>query len=90
MAKKEAPAPWASANAPEHITGAIKSLAAGNANEGQQKNALKWIIEDLCETYGMSYRPGSVRDSDFAEGKRHIGNQLVRQVKLIPKRGIGG
>lgn len=85
MPKKEAPAPWASVNAPEYITGAIKALAAGNANDIQQKNALKWIIEDLCATYDMSFRPGSVRESDFAEGKRHVGNQLVRQMKLIVK-----
>lgn len=91
MAKKEAPAPYASAIAPAHITGALKALSNGNANDGQQKNALKWIIEDLCGTYDMSFRPASVRDSDFAEGKRHVGNQIVRQLKLkTPERRTAG
>ena len=85
--KKEPPHPWSSVQAPEHITGAIKSLNAGNASEAQQKNAIAWIVEELCGTYNMSFRPGSVRETDFAEGMRHVGNQIVRQTKLkMPER----
>jgi hypothetical protein len=69
----------------EADTYAIKALAAGVANEGQQKRALDWIINTLCATYDLSYRPESDRDTAFAEGKRHIGLQLVKQVKLVLK-----
>jgi hypothetical protein len=33
----------------------------------------------------MSYRPLSDRDTTFAEGKRHVGNQLVKMTKIILK-----
>jgi hypothetical protein len=89
MVKKPAPAPWHPAPYDETITGAIKALAAGNANESQQQKALKWIIEILCGTYDLSYRPGGdgERDTAFAEGKRFVGAQIVKQLKLTtPER----
>jgi hypothetical protein len=87
MAKREAPQPYAAAIAPLHITGAIKLLHAGTASASQQQAALKWIIEGLCGTYDMSYRPESDRDTAFAEGKRHVGNQIIRQINLVmPER----
>lgn len=63
----------------------IKSLAAGVANEGQQKHALDLIINRIAGTYDMSFRPGleGGRATDFAEGKRHVGNQIVRLTKLV-------
>jgi hypothetical protein len=87
MAIKKAPSvqPWHPAPYDDADTYAIKALAAGVANEGQQKRALDWIINTLCGTYDLSYRPESDRDTAFAEGKRHVGLQLVKQVKLILK-----
>lgn len=63
-------------------TMAIKALFAGNASEGQQKRALKWIIEQACGTYDLSFRPGAdgERETAFAEGKRHVGLQLVKHI----------
>lgn len=89
MSKKTAPQPWHPAPYDEAITGAVKALQSGTANAGQQQRALKWIIETLCGTYDMSYRPGSERDTVFAEGKRFVGLQLVKQTKLTTseKRG---
>lgn len=68
----------------EKITGAVKALAAGNANAGQQKLALNWIINAVCGTYDLSYRPGADgdRNTTFAEGKRFVGMQIVKQTKL--------
>lgn len=45
---------------------------------------MKWIINVLCDTYGMSYRPGENgrRDTDFAEGARNVGLQLVHLCNL--------
>lgn len=77
--------PCAPPETPPHITLALKGLAAGNANDVQQKAALKWVIEKLCRTYDLSYRPGSDRDTVFAEGKRFIGLMLVREINLDPK-----
>lgn len=62
--------------------GAIKALATGTANEGQQKRALRWIIEVACGTYDLSYRPASDRETVFAEGRRFVGLQLVKALHL--------
>jgi hypothetical protein len=67
------------------VTLALKCLSKGIANEHQQVVAVKWIVEELCETYGMSYRPDSERDTAFAEGKRFVGMQIVREINLDSK-----
>lgn len=82
MPSKASPLPWQPAPYDETITSAIKALSSGTANEGQQQRALKWIVEVLCGTYDMSYRSQSDRDTTFAEGKRFVGNQIVKQLKL--------
>jgi hypothetical protein len=86
MASKKAPSvqPWHPAPYDDADTYAIKALAAGVANEGQQKRALKWIIETLCGTYDQPYRPGSEGDRDtvFACAKMHVGQQIVKQINV--------
>jgi hypothetical protein len=85
---KKPPEPWISFEADAADAAAIQALAHGVANEGQQKLALALIINKLCGTYDLSFRPGGlagVRAADFAEGKRHVGNQIVRLTKLIVK-----
>jgi hypothetical protein len=74
--------PWKPAKWDYPDAAAIQALAQGNATEGQQKRALRFIVEGLCATYDMSYRPDSQRDTDFAEGKRHVGNQIVKLTKV--------
>ena len=86
MKKPIAAQPWHPAPYVDADTYAIKALAAGNASEGQQKRALAWIINTLCGTYDLSFRPDSERDTSFAEGKRHVGMQIVKQVNIIPKQ----
>jgi hypothetical protein len=92
MAKKPATQPWHPALYDESITGAIKALASGTANDGQQRKALDWIVHTLCGTYDLSYRPGDAgeRDTAFAEGKRHVGMQIVKMTKLTTPERRGG
>ena len=87
MVKKPVVQAWHPAPYEDYDTLAIKALAAGNASEPQQKRALDWIINTLCGTYDLSYRPGETgdRDTAFAEGKRFVGMQLVTQIKLSMK-----
>jgi hypothetical protein len=61
---------------------AIKGLAAGTASADQQQRAIKWIIENACATYDLSYRPTSDRDTSFAEGRRFVGLEIVKALKL--------
>ncbi|MBA2707824.1 MAG: hypothetical protein H0U59_08490 [Gemmatimonadaceae bacterium] len=61
---------------------AIKALAAGNANEGQQKRALAFIINGAASTYELSYRAESDRETVFAEGRRFVGLQLIQFMNM--------
>lgn len=80
--KKPTVQPWLPAPYDEGDTYAIKALAAGVANEGQQKRALKWIIENLCGTYDQPYRPDGDRDTVFACAKMFVGQQIVKQINV--------
>jgi len=75
-------APWAPVEYEDADIGAFKSLVLGEATEEQQRRALKFIVEEICKTYDLSYRPDSERDSAFAEGKRFVGLQIVKLTKL--------
>lgn len=61
---------------------AFKALAAGNANEHQQKRVLDWIIYQASGYYEISFRPGygGDRDTAFSEGRRFVGQQVVKLV----------
>lgn len=61
---------------------AIRGLQAGTASSDQQQRALKWIIENACATYELSYRPTNDRDTSFAEGRRFVGLQIVKALHM--------
>lgn len=64
---------------------AIKGVANGTASPDQQKRAMAYIVHTLSGYYDMSYRPGGEdgrRDSDFAEGARFVGAQLVKLINI--------
>lgn len=63
---------------------AIQALLRGDATSDQQLRAIKYIVNDIAGTYDLSYRSGEDgrRDTDFAEGKRHVGLQIVKLSKL--------
>lgn len=62
---------------------ALQALAEGKATSDQQKRALQWIV-DCAGTYDLSYRPDSPDQTVFAEGKRFVGLQIVKLLKLKP------
>lgn len=64
----------------------IQALARGDAPPEMQRDALDWIVKTVAATYDMSYRPESERDTCFAEGRRFVGNQLVKMLSLIPSK----
>lgn len=79
--KKEAYAPpaWEDGDA-----FAIQAVAAGIANEHQQRRAFNWIIDAAAGTYDQSYRPDSPDQTAFAEGRRFVGLQIVKLLKINP------
>lgn len=90
MAKKpinqalEENAPWLPATYDLADVGALQALGRGDASPDAQQRALRWIIEKAAGTYEPSYRPGEdgERDTAFAEGRRHVGLQIVKLLKL--------
>jgi len=76
--------PYMYAGYSDQQAAAIQALTEGRANEGQQKIALDWIINDVCRYYDLSYRPGPEgdRDTAFAEGKRFVGSNIVKMTRL--------
>ena len=78
-------APWKPPAADDAVVAAVQALAKGTATPDQQRRALTWIIEKAAGTYDMSYRPGGPegeRDTVLAEGRRFVGNQIVKLTKI--------
>lgn len=61
---------------------AFKALARGEATADQQKHALNFLVNELAGTYDLSYRPERPYDTSFAEGKRHVGLQVVKLLNV--------
>lgn len=61
---------------------AFQMLQKGEAAPHQQQLVLDYVINNIAHTYDMSYFPESQRDTDFAEGKRFVGNEIIKMLKL--------
>lgn len=79
--KKPDASPWKPFDWEPADVVAIQALSRGEATPDQQKRALDYVI-GAAGTYDLSYRPNSDRDTAFAEGKRHVGLQIVKLLKL--------
>ena len=60
---------------------AVQALALGKAAPEQQQRALNWIIWSAAQTYEVGYRTDT-RDHAFVSGRRFVGLQLVKMLKL--------
>jgi len=63
---------------------AVKALAAGTADEDQQKRALGFIVQKLCRINRISADPQNEKATYFTEGKRFVGLALARIVATNP------
>lgn len=77
-------APWKPVPYSQAEAAAIQALQTGSASPQQQKVAINYVVRQLCKTYDLSYRPGEDgrRDTDFAEGRRAVGLQLVLMLNV--------
>lgn len=83
--KAEKHAPWLPPKYEVADAVALQHLAEGRANPDMQKRALNWIINQAANTYDLSFRPGGydgVRETDFAEGRRFVGLEIVKLLKV--------
>ena len=62
---------------------AIQALFAGVADAEQQKRDMDFIVNKICRTYDLTYRPhGDTHASAFAAGRAYSGQQLVTFLKM--------
>lgn len=74
--------PWMPAEWEPADVSAVQALNRGDASPDAQRRALKWIIERVAMTYDQSFVPGQPDVTQFIEGKRSVGNQIVKLLKL--------
>jgi hypothetical protein len=77
---------WKPCPVTKDIAYALRAVSEGNASEFQQVQAMRWIIETAAMTYDLTYMPDSARDSDFAQGRRFVGLQIVKLLNLSPQQ----
>jgi len=85
--KAKASWPWFPVEFEDADVFALQALEAGVANEGQQKRAMTFVREKLCEENRLEFWPGGEdgrRASDFAGGKRFVALQIRRLLRLKP------
>ena len=64
---------------------ALQALRRCEATKDQQRRVMEFILDKICDRNGMSFRPGGLegaRETDFAEGRRFVGNQIVKLTKI--------
>lgn len=79
------PQPWMPPKWDLADAGALQAMARGEADAAAQQRALRWIVEQACGTYDLSWRPeqfGGDRSTSFAEGRRFVGLEIVKLTKL--------
>ncbi len=85
MLRSKASGPWMPVKYKKADVAALQAWSRGEATPDQQIRAAEYILGTICDRNGMSFRPGGLegdRDSAFAEGRRFVGNQIVKLTKL--------
>lgn len=79
--------PWLPVKYDKADVVAIKALKAGEADSDQQVRALEYILDVICDRNGMSFHigPDGARETDFNEGRRFCGNQIVKLANMNMK-----
>ena len=60
---------------------AWQAIQRGDADEFQQRRALKWLIEEAAGTYEFQFYP-SDRETSFGLGRAFVGQQVVKMLNL--------
>lgn len=60
---------------------AIHAMHAGNANEAQQKNFMRWLSSQASPTLGLAFDPTNERASAFEAGRRFVALKIIEVVK---------
>ena len=87
--------PYEPADYDEDVIYAVRALSAGTALPHQQKVAWDWLmyVTGTGDFQELSFRPGGAegtRETDFAEGKRFVGLQVLKMLHsmVTPKQPV--
>lgn len=84
--------PWHPATWDMSDARALQALAKGEAGPIEQKRALDWIVVHAAQTYDNPFDPDSARVTDYVLGRRAVGLEIVKLLKLklglIEERGM--
>lgn len=70
---------------PKDVAMALKALSQGNANEGQQKTALEYILFSACRLRDPSYVEGEKSlATAYNEGRRAVGLLIAGAIQSRP------
>lgn len=64
----------------EQVAYVVQALVRGEANEGQQKQFLEWLVHKACDTYGEPFDPDNARLTDYQLGRRSVGLAVVKHI----------
>lgn len=81
MSAIKIPLPYSPASYTDADIAALQALQRGDATPEQQQRAIDWIVNQAAATYDLEYRPDS-RDHAFCSGRRFVGLQIVKMLKL--------
>lgn len=81
MSGKQPPLPYTPAPYEIADVAAIQALQRGEATPEQQQRAFDWIVNQAANTYDLEYRT-EPRDHAFCSGRRFVGLQLIKLLKL--------
>lgn len=82
--------PWMPPQFEDHEIAAIRAMADGVANAGQQRLAFELIVGRLCAVGDLAFRPddkGGERATAFASGKQWVGLQMCKLANLNITKG---
>lgn len=85
MTSRVIPGPHLPTEATAAEINAVKAIFAGQASEPQQRLGLAWIIK-ASALEDLSYRPGDMQATAFAEGKRRVGLDIKRAIEMTAEK----
>lgn len=76
-------APWLPIQISDRAASLLKAMQRGECPPDGQQWVLRWIIEEVCATYDLAYRPGANdRDTNIALGRQFAGQQIVKHLNV--------
>ncbi len=62
---------------------AMQALSRGDASEAQQRRVVDWLFREGARIGDLSWVPESDRASSFMEGRRFVGLQVAKLIKMV-------